>query len=385
MKSTNDILLTLLIGTLLQLSACGGAGPHPPEAPTAASDDLENILTLQPAQLEMTPLSYASATVRDMRKTMRFNGKVDILPEYLSSVSHPLGGHVTAIHVVPGQVFKQGQLLAMLEDYAYVQLQEDYLLAKARLKTAERNYNRQQELNASKANSDRVYEAAEEEYEKLRIGIRSLTEKLKLAQLDPSTVTETNISRSIAIRAPFDGMVSHIKVKMGQYANPSDVLFELVNADGLIIHVKVFEKDLPSIANGQELTVYTNSHPDKPLLAKVMTINHYIQEDGSADVYAKFAESPYRLALGMYLNAVVTTSTHSTWVIPETCVVSYEDKRYVFEKLGPGRFRLLPLEVVSIYQGYIEPKDPERLKGLDIVDTGSYDLLMAMKNKGEAD
>lgn len=381
MNTTKYIVSIFITGILLQLLGCGRQ-ENATEAQTN-TDTLDNVLVLNEQQLSMLQLSYTSATRRDMQKTMRFNGKVDILPEYLTSVSHPFGGHVTAIRVVPGQVFRKGQVLAVLEDYKYVQLQEDYLMAKAQLKTAERNYKRQQELNVNKASSDRVFENAEEEYNKLRIVIRSLEEKMKLAHLDPTSISENNMSRSTAITAPFNGMVSHINVQKGQYVNPSDVLFELVNAQGLIIHIKVFEKDLPRIQNGQALTVYTNSHPDQPLQANVMTINHYIQEDGSADVYAKFKESPNRLALGMYLNAVVTTANHKASVIPETSVVSYEDKNYVFERLPRHTFRLVPLEVGSTYQGYVEPKNPALLEGIEIVDKGSYDLLMAMKNKGD--
>lgn len=383
MNNKKYIAVIVMWTILLQLSGCGNAENNMEER--TKTDSAENILTLNEEQLRMLEPSYTSATYRDMPKTMRFNGKVDILPEYITSVSHPLGGHVTAIRVVPGQVFRKGEVLAVLEDYKYVQLQEDFLMAKAQLKTAERNYRRQQELNVNRASSDRVFENAEEEYNKLRIAIRSLEQKLILADLDPTSIAENNISRSTTITAPFNGMVSHISVQKGQYVNPSDILFELVNAQGLIIHIKVFEKDLPSIQNGQELTVYTNSHPDQPLKANIMTINHYIQEDGSADVYAKFQDSPYRLALGMYLNAVVTTYKHKTIVIPETSVVSYEDKSYVFERLRQNVFRLVPLEVVSTYEGYVEPGKSELLADMDIVDRGSYDLLMAMKNKGDTE
>ncbi|TYR36189.1 efflux RND transporter periplasmic adaptor subunit [Sphingobacterium phlebotomi] len=383
MNNKKYIVVIIMCMILLQLAGCGNVESNVEERKT--TDSTENTLRLNAEQLRMLEPSYTSATYRDMPKTMRFNGKVDILPEYITSVSHPLGGHVKAIRVVPGQIFRKGEVLAVLEDYKYVQLQEDFLMAKAQLKTAERNYRRQQDLNVNKASSDRVFENAEEEYNKLRIAIRSLEQKLILADLDPTSIAENNISRSTTITAPFNGMVSHINVQKGQYVNPSDILFELVNAQGLIIHIKVFEKDLPSIQNGQELTVYTNSHPDQPLKANIMTINHYIQEDGSADVYAKFQDSPSRLALGMYLNAIVTTYKHKTIVIPETSVVSYEDKSYVFERLPQNVFRLVPLEVVSTYEGYVEPGKSELLADMEIVDRGSYDLLMAMKNKGDTE
>jgi len=44
-----------------------------------------------------------------------------------------------------------------MEDQQYIQLQQDYLTAKSKLLFAENEYNRQKDLNQSKASSDKVF------------------------------------------------------------------------------------------------------------------------------------------------------------------------------------------------------------------------------------
>ena len=68
----------------------------------------------------------------------------------------PLGGYVQAIKVMPGMKVQKGQVLAVVEDQAFVQLQQDYLTTKQQLTFATKDYQRQKELNASQASSDKV-------------------------------------------------------------------------------------------------------------------------------------------------------------------------------------------------------------------------------------
>lgn len=72
-----------------------------------------------------------------------------------------------------------------MEDQQYVQLQQDYLLAKSRLHFAELEYQRQKELNAGQASSDKVMQQAQAETASLKIMVSALAEKLKLIQCEP--------------------------------------------------------------------------------------------------------------------------------------------------------------------------------------------------------
>ena len=80
----------------------------------------------------------------------------------------------------------KGEVIATMEDQQYIQLQQDYLTAKAHFSSIEAEYIRQKELNASKASSDKVFQKAETEYISQKILINSLAEKLKLIGINRS-------------------------------------------------------------------------------------------------------------------------------------------------------------------------------------------------------
>ena len=77
---------------------------------------------------------------------------------------------------MPGMLVKKGQVLAEVEDQAYVQLQQDYLNTKQQLLFAAKDYQRQKELNATQASSDKVFQLAESEFVKKQNYPKSIRE-----------------------------------------------------------------------------------------------------------------------------------------------------------------------------------------------------------------
>ena len=74
------------------------------------------------------------------------------------------------------------------EDQQYIQLQQEYLTVKSKLSYAENEYNRQKELNQSKASSDKVFQQTEVDYKTQRISLSALAEKLRLININPKNI-----------------------------------------------------------------------------------------------------------------------------------------------------------------------------------------------------
>src|SRR5690606_12587419 len=136
---------------------------------------------------------------------LKLNGKIDVPPQSMVSISVPYGGFLKSTTLIPGMRVKKGDVLAVLEDVQFIQLQEDYLTAKAKYTLYESEYKRQKEINQSKASSDKLFEQAKANYELQMVVIKSLEEKLKLIGLQPGNLTAQNISKSIRIYSPING------------------------------------------------------------------------------------------------------------------------------------------------------------------------------------
>jgi cobalt-zinc-cadmium efflux system membrane fusion protein len=344
----------------------------------------ENTVTLSEAQLKNASLATGTLEKRTMASVLKVNGQIDVPPQNLVSISMPLGGYLKSTKLLPGMRINKGEIIATMEDQQYVQLQQDYLTTKSRLYFAEKEYDRQKELNQSQASSDKVYQMADADYKTLRITLRALGEKLKLININPSGLSENNLSKSVNIYAPITGFVSKVKVNIGKYVNPSDILFELINPSDIHLNLKIFEKDITQLAIGQKLVAYTNNQPNNKHLCKIILISKDLSiDEHSAEVHCHFEKYDQTLLPGMYMNAEIEVKSNDALTLPEAAVVTYEGKEYAFVALDNTHFKMTEVTVGKSENGFIEILNAEALTNKTIVTQGAYTLLMKLKNKAD--
>lgn len=196
---------------------------------TTATADAEDIVHLSAVQIKNAGIITAAPEQREMKSVLKVNGVTEAPPQSIVSVSIPLGGYLKKTTLIPGAKVKKGSVLAILEDQQYIQLQQDYLTALSRLDFVSADYARQKMLNETKVASDKIFQQARAEYFSQKILVRSLSEKLKLLGIDPITLSEDNISRSITVQSPIEGYVTKVNANTGKYINPQDILFELID------------------------------------------------------------------------------------------------------------------------------------------------------------
>jgi len=343
----------------------------------------ENTVHLTEKQIQSGGLTTTTVQDRNMEKLMKLNGKAEIAPSHISLVSSIMGGHVKSINVINGSHFSKGQVLAVVEDPQFIQLQQDYLVTKAQLEAARLNFNRQKDLNTSKASSDKTMQTAQAEYSTLNVTLKGLEEKLRIIGINAKGLSTGNIRSKINIYAPFTGFVSKILVSNGQYINPADTLFELINPSGLLLELKVFENDVNDVKVGQEILVYNNQNPGVKSNARIISVVPSIENGGSATAVARLSSVNTEFVKGMYVNAEVNISSRYTMGLPNEAVVSFENKNYVFEDLGKSSYKMIPVAVGISDDQFTEILKADILKDKKIVQKGAYSLLMMLKNKAE--
>lgn len=343
----------------------------------------ENLISLTKEQLQNFQLSTTELQEKNIHHTLKLNGTIDVPPQNLVSVSSALGGRVQSTKLLPGMHFRKGEILVTLEDNQYIQLQQDYLTTKAQLQNAREEYNRQKELNQSKASSDKVFQQAQADYRILEASLAALEQKLQLIHINSNQISVNNIKRTSNIYAPFDGYVTKVMVNIGKYVSPTDVLFELVDPRDIHLNLKVFEKDWDKIQIGMPVVSYTNNQPDKKYSGKIILIGKNISEDRAVEVHAHFDNYDARLIPGMYMNAEIEIPKTQNLALPDECIVSFEGKHFVFKQKDTANFEMIAVEVGSSGDGFTEILNADNLKNSKIVQQGAYTLLMAMKNKGK--
>ena len=367
---------------ILTLTGCGS----PESAEQSASDSLpeSDRITMNKATLEKAGVLTGTITRKVMGASLTVNGVVDVPPQNLVSVSFPPGGYLYSTRLMPGMRVKKGEVIAEMEDPSLVQLQQDYLMARARLTFLEREFARQQTLNADKVSADKVFEQVRSDYEGQRAMVSANAEKLRMIGIVPESLSPERISRRVSLRSPINGFVSKVHVNIGKYVQPADVLFELINPDDIHAALSIFEKDLARVSIGQKVSISFVDEPDRVYDGEVILVNRNVDEDRIAVAHCHFRSKPAQLLPGMFLNARIHVRETEVPALPESAVVRYEQREFVFVESSAGVFDMKVVRTGEKEDGFVEIiGGAEALEGRTLVIRNAYSLLGALKNKAE--
>lgn len=370
---------------MIALLSCGSKEN---ETAAVANEEMqETEVVLNAEQMKNAAIEVGLPSEINMHNTIQVNGVVDVPPQGMVSVSFPLGGYLKSSHLLPGMGVKKGEVIATLEDQSYVQLQQDYLMAKAKMEFLNTDLTRQKELSDQDAASKKTYQQALSEYKTQQVLIRSLEEKLRIVGIDPEKLTVNTITRTISLRSPIHGFVTKVNVNIGKYVNPADVLFELVDPDDIHAALTVFEKDIMLIKKGMKARVSLADKPGKKYEVDVILVTKNVDENRGGLVHCHFENANHELLPGMFLNGSFELDNRKTMAVPASAVVRYEGKSYVFLAKDASHFEMTEVETGVSDQQMIElkPKQDIDWKQQKLVLKNAYNLLGKLKNTAEED
>jgi cobalt-zinc-cadmium efflux system membrane fusion protein len=370
----------LFIASSILSIGCSSNKTEPQKA-EAVTD--ENIIKLSLAQIKNANIVLGKFSQQQVSSILKVNGKIDVPPQNMVSISVPLGGYLKNTKLLPGMHINKGEVIAVIEDQQYIQLQQDYLLTKTKLTYSQLEFDRQKELNQSKATSDKVFQQAAAELNSLKITTTALTEKLHLVGINPANISNTSIKRSINIYSPIDGYVTKVNVNIGKYISPTDVLFELVNPTDIHLALRVFEKDVDKLFIGQKLVAYTNNNLAKKHPCEILLIGKDLGTESNTEVHCHFNDYDKTLILGTYMNAEIEVKSNNSYVLPEEAVVHFENKQYVFVMKTENEFEMTEVQTGNTENGMIEILQAGKIATQNFVIKGAYSILMSLKNKSE--
>lgn len=371
----------IIVLALLFLAACDSKKPA---APAKAAELPANTVTLSETEMQNGNIGLGKPEKGTATSFLKVNGIVDVPPQNLVSISFPIGGYLVSTNLLPGSKVTRGEAIAEMRDQSLIQMQQDYLVARSRSGFLQKEYERQKMLNSTKTTSDKVLEQTQSEYQTQVILMNSLAQKLKMINIDPNKLDENNIRQSVMIYSPINGYVTAVKVNIGKYVNPSDVLFELVNPTDLHLAIKVFEKDLDKVQQGQKILASLVNNPEKKYDAEIILISRNVESDRSALIHCHFLHSTEHLLPGMFANAIIETKINDAILVPEEAVVRNGNDQFVFIEKKKGLFEQVTVKAGTALNGKIDIQ-AENIDLLQqtLVTRNAYTVMMKMHNRAE--
>jgi cobalt-zinc-cadmium efflux system membrane fusion protein len=379
-----NILLQFCIGILIV--AC--STKENKESEVMDSTSSVTVLSITTDQYKNAHIKEGVIEQRAMSGNIQVNGKLDVPPQNLITISAIMGGYVTSTPLLQGMKVKKGEVIATLKHPDYVKLQREYLENKSKLDYLKQEFDRQEELRKENVSSIQAYQETTSQYNQLKALNADLYQRLQLIGINPNQLTIDNIRSTVQITAPENGYVTNVYINIGKMVQPQDVICEIVNTDHLHAEFFVFEKDIHLIKIGQDIN-FTLLNENSTRKAKVYLINHKIEDDRTIRVHAHLDKDDPSLIPNMYIKGNIHTNNNQVYVVPNSSIVSTNGKDYVFIKKGVLKesieFQAIEITKGVVDENYTEIKsdDLQQYIHSNVVTEGSYDLLSVWKNSNE--
>lgn len=366
----------------LLVAACGQQKTET-EKPAEQQAEVSSV-TLTEAQVKQAGIETAPVKKQVINTVLKVNGVVDVPPQNIVSVSFPLGGYLRHTKLLPGMHVNKGEVIGTIEDQALVQLQQDYLVALARLTYLQQEYDRQKELNDQKVSADKVFQQASSDFAAQKVLVKGLSEKLRLISIDPARLDENKISRSVPVYSPINGFVSKVNVNIGKFVSPTDVLFELINPEDMHAALTIFEKDMPKVKVGQHVSVSFVDDPAREYVCEIILVTRNVDDNRSGVAHCHFETMPKNLLPGMFLNGAIRVSNAEAMTVPDEAIVRYGGKQYVLHETATRTYELVEVETGVRENGATEITGKSMdLQGKTVAVKNAYAILGTMKSAGE--
>ncbi|MFF5384193.1 efflux RND transporter periplasmic adaptor subunit [Pedobacter suwonensis] len=406
MKALSRLSYVAVVAILL--SSCGNKekdAASTEEAADSTQTEESNSVEVSSSQYKAIGVSLGSPELRALSGMLKVNGFIDVPPQNLVSITTQMGGIVKSTPLLQGSKVSKGQVIAILQNQEYVQMQQDYLESKSQLELSDAEYKRQQTLAQQNVNAQKTLQQAKAAYQSNLARVSALKQRLQLINISPSSLNEGNIRSQINIYSPISGYVTKVNVNTGKFVAPNDVMFEIVNSSNLHVELNVFEKDAQLVKKGQKV-VFSLTNDSTQRTAVVQLVGGEITADKTVTVHA-IAQGSNGFIPGTYLKAFIETGAVKVMTLPAAAVVDFEGKKYIFvnndadskgkavkpvkedaqgaENSGPSyHFEMVEVSTGITDGGYLEVNVPA---GRDftgkVVLKGTYDLLSKMKNSEE--
>jgi len=358
----------------------------------------ENTIELTDAQIENAGITFGKTGQRQISGVVKASGQLDVPPQQLVSVSIPLGGFLKSTTLLEGSRVTHGQVIAVVENPDYIQLQQDYLEARNQAEVNKADYERQQELAKENVNALKTVQQSKANYLNGLGRLNGLA--AKLINMDPATLKEESITATANVYSPIDGFVTDVNVNIGKFVNPSDVLFTIVDTEHLHAELTIFEKDIPKVKLDQKVR-FTLANETSERIATVYLIGREIRQDRTITIHCHIEREDKNLLPGMFLSAIVETGGVVVTALPDDAIVDYQNRKFIFvstevshnktvaedtqQHASEHHFRMIGITVGASESGFTEVLLPGDFdKNSQVVVTGGYAILSKMKN-GEAE
>lgn len=242
-----------------------------------------------------------------------YTGVATLEADSEAQVAAKISGALVKLLVEEGDQVKAGQVLAKLDDE---NPRLNLAKAEATLRKLENDYRRSKEMFERKLLSV-------EQNDKIRYDLDTQRATYDLARLELSYT---------AITAPIGGVISRRMVKVGNFIQLNQALFQIDNFDPLLAVLNVPERELNTLSTGQVVGMHVDSIADERFEGRIQRISPVVDSaTGTFRVTCEFRDKSGRLKSGMFGRLDIAYAKHDdALAIPRAGLIEEDGETAVF-------------------------------------------------------
>ncbi len=376
-QSYTSAFYSLLI-VLVSFWGCNSTGPAD-SGETLPSEVTTNIFVSH-EQFASAGMSLGRVSTRQLSTTIETRGYIDVPPGSRAAVSPFYAGYVKAVDILPGQQVERGQLLLVLENPVYIEMQQAYLEVKEQINYLKSDFERQQALAEEKIASGKTAKKAASDYKTMLARYNGLREQLKLMNVSISRLDERHITSSVNLYAPISGSITTVNASRGSFIGATEIAVEIVDAEHMHLELEVFEKDISSVEEGQTIQFSVPESGGDQFSGIVYLVGKSVDpEHRTVAIHGHMSDGiEDQFIPGMFVTAEIVVSSTPALCLPEKAVVDLEGQMMVAVKRSENdngmSFELVRVETGKYADGWIEILAPD-MDGNDLLVNGAFDVI----------
>jgi cobalt-zinc-cadmium efflux system membrane fusion protein len=351
--------------------------------PTVKSVQDPNVVVVNEDLRKM--ITDGKAQVSPFVEELRASGRIDFNELYLSRIGANVTGRVSDILAVPGQIVKQGDVLAKITSTELTQSQLSYLKAKSASQLSDQAANRAKILYKEDVIALAELQRREAESSSAKAEFRAANDQLRVQGMDQASIdklAKSGVIESINnVIATIPGEIVERKINKGQVVQPADALFAVADLSTLWAISEVPESNSYLIHKGQKASLIIPALRNQVIEGVVAHVDSIVNpQTRTVVVRMELPNKEGQIKPGMLATMLIESQPLDKLVIPLGAVVREDNHDHVFVRLNDDVYRMVEVKLGPEGKGH-RPVISGLKEGQEIVTEGAYHLNTERKRQ----
>jgi membrane fusion protein, heavy metal efflux system len=339
------VALVFTVTAIIMKRSSGRGDPSKKE--TAIGEP--GVVALSGEKLAASGIELMSVARESAAAPLMATAAIELNADRTSKISSRVVGRILSVAVSQGDRVRGGQPLAFIDTVELDQIWSEYRKNKGRYELALKNVKREEVLFEKNVAPEKDVLKARQELGEAEADLTFSRERFRLLGIDLVALENrkngnAGIRPLIPITSSVGGVVIEKSVTQGEIVNPDKQLFVVADLSTLWVLVDIYEKDMPRLKTGAVVHASVNAFPTKEFRGKISYIGDVVdQNTRTVKARVSIDNSSGFLKPGMFATVSVIyekdAQADKVIAVPEEAVLIDGPDRYVFVRIGEGRFK----------------------------------------------